>query len=600
MRITGVFALVLLLAPSSDLAAQGTINVQGGVQGIPPSPSQPGQTTPAPPGNPQRMPARPLRPGEAPPKGTAVIKGRVTAGGTGAAVRRAQVRAQSMDARGGGVTSTDNNGQFEIKDLPAGRYTITVSKGGFAPAQFGQRRAGDPGTPIELVDGQTADKVTFVLARGGVIAGTVVDDGGEPVAGAQVGALRYQWMSGTRRLVPAFGDGSTDRTDDRGGFRLFGLPPGEYYLNAANRNNQFTMAGMSNTESDGFAPTYFPGTPNVSEATRITLKAGQEVSGANFALIVARMARVRGRVVNSRGEPASGLMAMLAPNDPFGGAMMMNMSNAMLGADGSFEFTNVAPGRYNINIRSAGGMQTPNSEFAVMPLTVSNDDIDNLLVATHAGATLRGVVTTDDGQVPPFRPDQVQIFAQMLEPTAMFVQPGQNRMQDDYSFEMTGLFDRRRLFATLAQGLAGGWFLKSVLYDGQDITDTGLEFTPGRTVEGVTVVFSQKATDLSGVVTDDRNQPVLDATVVVFPANRERWTFQSRYIRAMRPDTNGRYNTRNLPPGEDYLVIAVQNLEQGQGSDPEFLARAREEAKPFLLAEGETKAVDVKLSAIVP
>ena len=63
---------------------------------------------------------------------------------------------------------------------------------------------------------------------------------------------------------------------------------------------------MTNTEQDGFAPTYYPGTPNVTEATRVTVKAGQEMSGANFALIVARMARVRGRALNSRGEPVAG------------------------------------------------------------------------------------------------------------------------------------------------------------------------------------------------------------------------------------------------------------------------------------------------------
>ena len=78
----------------------------------------------------------------------------------------------------------------------------------------------------------------------------------------------------------------------------------------------FMMPGMNNTEPDGFAPTYYPGTPNLSEATRVTLKAGQEMTGANFALIVARMARVRGRALNSRGEPASGRMVMLMPADP--------------------------------------------------------------------------------------------------------------------------------------------------------------------------------------------------------------------------------------------------------------------------------------------
>ena len=136
-----------------------------------------------------------------------------------------------------------------------------------------------------------------------------------------------------------------------------------------------------------------------------------------------------------------------------------------------------------------------------------------------------------------------------------------------------------------------------MLLDGEDITDSGMEFTPGRSYDGLQMVFTQKTTDLSGLVTDDRGKPVLDATVVVFPANRERWTYLSRYVRTMRPDTNGRYSIKNLPPAEDYLIIAVQNLEQGQGSDPDFLTRAREEAKPFSLNEGETKAVDVKLSS---
>jgi hypothetical protein len=55
-----------------------------------------------------------------------------------------------------------------------------------------------------------------------------------------------------------------------------------------------------------------------------------------------------------------------------------------------------------------------------------------------------------------------------------------------------------------------------------------------------------------------------------------------------------------MPPLEDYMIIAVQNLESGQGSDPEFLARAKEEAKSFSLNEGETKAVDTKLSKLIP
>ena len=134
--------------------------------------------------------------------------------------------------------------------------------------QFGQRRPGDPGTPIDLGDGQTAEKVNFVLSRGGVISGVMVDDGGEPIAGTQVAADALSVHPGKRGVsCPRRSEGSTDRTDDQGGFRLYGLPPGEYFVSANNRNNMIrSVPGMTNTESDGFAPTYYPGTPNVNEA----------------------------------------------------------------------------------------------------------------------------------------------------------------------------------------------------------------------------------------------------------------------------------------------------------------------------------------------
>ncbi len=564
----------------------------------------PGQQTTTQPGQPaggsQRTPPRVLRPGETPPKGSAIMKGQVMAAGVGSPVRRAQVRAMSMDGRGGGVTNTDSEGRFEIKELPAGRYTITATKGGYVTGNYGQRRPGEPGTPIELSEGQTAEKINFVLSRGSVISGKIVDDNGEPVSGTNVQAMRYQFMAGARRLMPGGGEGSNDRTDDQGTFRLYGLAPGEYFISANNRSNQFMTPGMTNSEADGFAPTYYPGTSNISEATRVTVKAGQEMSAANFALIIARMARIRGRAINSNGEPVTNAMLMLMPADPNMGFGGMNMMNAMVAGDGSFQFANVAPGRYTLQVRPSG-MATANSEMAALTVTVGNDDIDNLMVTTSTGAIARGVVVVDDGSAPPFRPDQVSIFPGPMDPmSGMMVFNGQNRINDDYTFELTGLSDRRLIRANVGQAAATGWYLKAVLFDGEEITDSGMEFTPGRSYDGLQVVFTRKTTDLSGLLTDDRNRPVLDATVVIFPADPQRWTFSSRFMRSLRPDTNGRFNTKGLPPLDDYLIIAVQGLESGQGTDPEFLARAKEEARPLSLTEGETKNVDLKLSKLVP
>jgi hypothetical protein len=244
------------------------------------------------------------------------------------------------------------------------------------------------------------------------------------------------------------------------------------------------------------------------------------------------------------------------------------------------------------------GMPGPEQEFATMPITVGNDDVDNVILTTTVGATATGVIQTDDGTPAPFRHDEVQVFAGTLEPGAMSFGGGPPKINPDFTFEMSGLSDRRVIRASVMN--LPTWLLKAVYFDGNDVSDTGIEFTPGRSYEGIQIVFTQKTTELSGLVSDARGRPITDATVVIFPANRERWTTQSRYIRTARPDTQGRYSFKGMPPHDDYLVIAVQNLESGQGSDPEFLARAREEAKSVGLAEGEKKAFDVKLSSLVP
>jgi hypothetical protein len=95
-------------------------------------------------------------------------------------VRRAQVRANVGGMPGARVTSTDAQGRFELRDLPAGRWTLSASKPGFVTQRYGQRRPFETVSPIELGDGQRVD-ANFSLLRGGVINGRVQDDLGDPV-----------------------------------------------------------------------------------------------------------------------------------------------------------------------------------------------------------------------------------------------------------------------------------------------------------------------------------------------------------------------------------------------------------------------------------
>jgi hypothetical protein len=135
--------------------------------------------------------------------GTAVIRGRVVAADTGQPLRKVFVRASSPDMREGRVASTDAEGRYELKELPAGRYTLNASKGSFVSLAYGQLRPFEPGKPLEIADGQLLEKVDFTLPRGGIITGRIVDEFGEPVADAQVAPMRYVSQGGRRRMQPS-------------------------------------------------------------------------------------------------------------------------------------------------------------------------------------------------------------------------------------------------------------------------------------------------------------------------------------------------------------------------------------------------------------
>ena len=210
--------------------------------------------------------------------GTAGLSGTVVAADTGAPIRRAQVRAMTGDGKDNQVALTDEQGRFELRALVGGRYTLTASRSGFVSVQYGQRRPNERGTPVEVSPGQRLDQLTLALPRGGVIAGRVMDEFGEPLADVQVQVLRGAFMGGSRRMMPA---GRGDSTDDQGAFRLFGLQPGDYLVSATLRNEMGMSLDLRTGSGveQGYAPTYYPGTPTASDAQRVTVAAGQEVTG---------------------------------------------------------------------------------------------------------------------------------------------------------------------------------------------------------------------------------------------------------------------------------------------------------------------------------
>ena len=154
----------------------------------------------------------------------ATIQGRVTSADTGGPIRLALVTVdpRPRDAETG--VMTDDEGRYELQ-VPAGRYTLSVSKPGYVGLDFGQRRTFERGTVLDLSAGTLVRNVNLVLPRGGALSGTLFDPFGEPATNASVRALRYQFSGGRWTLAP-INRFSTFTSDDRGRFRLYGLPPG--------------------------------------------------------------------------------------------------------------------------------------------------------------------------------------------------------------------------------------------------------------------------------------------------------------------------------------------------------------------------------------
>jgi hypothetical protein len=537
------------------------------------------------PGMPQTQ-TGPRDPALARDTGAGRISGRVIGGDTGAPLRRAMVTLSGEGLQEGRATTTDEHGRFEFKDLPKGRFGVRANKAGYVSLGFGQRRPDQGGRAVELGDGQTLDRIDFNLPRGGVIGGRIVDEFGEPVAGLQVQVLRYAYREGRRQLTPVGGWGQG--TDDRGQYRIYGLSAGEYYVSA-----QMGMPGMWGGQSDsrsGFGLTYYPGSLNVAEAQRVSVAPGNEQTSINFAVLPTRTVKVSGTVTNSQGRPVTqGVVMLQAGQD----TTYFTMSGGgMIKPDGTFDIGNLSPGEYTLHVNTDASPHDEDAEAAVVPISVGMDDLTGLAITTRRATPIAGQLVFDTAASGSLKPAEFMLFARPIEGSMMF---GTSAVvKDDWTFELR--IQEGPVLIRPAR-FPEGWTVKAVMANGVDAVDTGIPLRPGQPIEGVQVIVTNRSSGIIGSVTDAAGTPVKDYTVVIFSNDADRWTPTSRYLATARPDQQGRFESNKLPAG-NYLIVAVDTIEEGQQSDPEFLQQMRAYATPLQLNDGEKRPVNLRLVAL--
>lgn len=510
--------------------------------------------------------------------GTASISGRVVTGSPPRPLSDAQLTVFQQGGRGSESAFTDADGRYTVRDLPAGRYTVTARRGGYLQLQYGQLRSFEPGTPLQLAAGDTLTGVDFQLPRGAVITGTVFDQHGQPAVGVRVAAQRYQFASGRWDMV---GIGRDDATDDRGVYRLFDLPPGDYYVEALSR--------FASNQPDRSGPTYYPNAPDLGSAQRVSLHVAEERVGIDVSLTLSQTARLAGQVIDSNGRPlASARSVSLVGRNPSG----LRTRSAPIQPDGSFVVEGVPPGEYTV-YTSTPATDGP-VQFAMTDVLVAGVDLDQVVLRTTTGATATGTIAVAGAVEVPFLPDDLQLFTMPMGFVGVPAGRGIGQVNQDWSFAIHGIGDAQ-LIRIL--GLPDAWELDAVLLNGRDITDQPVHLPAGRTTDEFRVVVTDNTTRLQATIIDDSGRPVTDCRVIIFAADDTRWGYPSRFVRAIRPDQNGTIDVRGLPT-EHYLAFAAAGIARGSETNPEFLEQISRTAVSFTLGAGETRDLTITVGAL--
>ena len=560
--------------------------------------------SPQPPaGSPPAMPARD-RSGRPPANvvGTAVISGRVVDAETGLPLRRVSVQAfPTTGSPGAGartyVARTDDTGAYTIGELPAGVYTVMARRGGYVMQTLGQSGPSSLPRRLTVEDRAKIPNVDFRLQPGGVIAGRVIDDAGEPAEGVMLQVLQAQRVRGQVRYRPAGGRGGM--SDDLGNFRLYGLAPGEYIVSAEPSNGRMMgpAAPTRDAQATDTVRTYAPGTPAPADAERVRVVAGQ-VTSIDIQLVASRVVTVSGRVVDSTGRALGAGMVMLRPDGAevmaggFGGRGML--------ADGTFTINSVVPGAYMLQVMAApqrpmgGPDDFAQVESATMPLVVGSEDLTNLTVTTSPPSSVVGRLVVE-GNARAIQPSALRVFARPIDPEPMmFGPPGTGGVKDDLSISISGLRGPQLLHVN---GLPRGWWVKAIRVNGQDALD-GFDFGSGRAWPGLEIVVNDRPSSIGGEVMGADGRPATEYVVLAFPQDYERRaTLRTPGVSGLgTPDQNGGFVVESLRPGE-YFVIATPSdaVDPAVLDDPDRLRELSQRASQVTLREGDLQFLRLAL-----
>jgi hypothetical protein len=505
---------------------------------------------------------------------TASIAGQVLNSVTQAPVKGARVylrRAGRDKVAYAAVTSAE--GRFAVNDIAPGGYRLDAECDGYAGRTAGRGRR----KTLVLGAGQIEKELTIRIVPLGAISGRVLDESGMPKAGAQVTllVLRNSEEDGATTALLA----GMVQSNDLGEYRLHGLNSDRYVLCAEQRTKPIDWDANARPASSAPQPvylcSYWSDAISPARATPIDLAPGANLTGIDMSMHPCPQVNVRGRVVPAPGKAGIRAAAadMIAP-----ASFMLHNHESKLDAEGRFSFSSVAPGIYYLTAAYVAGEVRHQGR---LKLDVGADPIDDLQVA-----------------VSPYRHFSV-VFVSERSAKIDYSRVGLSLPRQDSSWNTLmnrdGTFVTQRgiesgVYPWRVTGLPNNMYVKTAKLGDSDVTHSDLDLSQPVAAK-LEFTLSPDGGEVQGIVTDEKSEPVEEATVVLIPSGEQRGRI--RLYQNTESDWQGRFAIYGIAPG-DYKLFAWEQVKSGRWYDAAFMKPLESSGVEISIREKATETRTLK------
>ncbi|HKS30150.1 MAG TPA: carboxypeptidase-like regulatory domain-containing protein [Pyrinomonadaceae bacterium] len=577
---------------------------------------------------------------EAPSK--SVVRGRVIYDDTNRPVRRARILLLKSDGGGsmekGGVTN--ERGEFNVKDVGAGSYFVMVEAPGLITpissieleegmdqraAIIAVRKEFDEVT----VNGTNKVDVQIRARRGGVVTGRVTYQDGDPATSAQIIILRKK-DNRLIRFITGFSPYSmlSLRTDDRGVYRIAGLPPGEYVVGASETNTRDDMreeyAMMGLTGSSNFSVSYYKNETSLKQATSVKVEGGQEATEINITLIERALYTISGTVMARQSKlPIRARVSIQSKSEAVTLPFMDAGQSTTTDEQGHFSFTNVPDGTYVIKadpgsseedeeemrqaMTAAAEARAEGREAAppvpkrpgLVPrqqdVNVSGSDLSGIVLELGEGGRVRGTVVVEGGDKRPIQ-DGMSISLSPRGDGSVMGSDISGYVQQDGNFIIDKVPSGE--FYVSVNQLSDKFYVKSITVGGTDLMSEPIRIGSGSSVENVRITISSDVATLQGrVVSAADSKPVRGSVLMLVPSDPARWRSGAAFL----PAATGADGTFKITaaPGS-YLLILLGEGENLRFVNEAFIKARSGGAKSVTLTAGGSETIELVAPAGKP